>query len=162
MSAAHVARDVEALQTPATSIVVRLFSAHNVLLQALRRGMGETSLARFDLLATLAREDGQTLAALSRKLLVTAGSITGLVHRAERDGVVVRRADARDGRLTRVNLTPKGHRLAAQSIRRHAALAEEILAALDRREREQLRALLSRLRLSVDAYAKSPTKRGRK
>ena len=133
-----------------TSVVVRLLAAHNALIVALRNGLGPSlSLARFDLLATLAREDGQTLAALSRKLLVTAGNLTGLVDRAARDGIVERRPDAKDRRLTRVHLTPKGQRLAAQSIKRHQRLAEDLVGAMDKRDRESLRELLGLLRDSI-------------
>ena len=134
------------------SIVVRLLATHNLLLGALRTGFGPSlSLARFDLLAQLDRDDGQTLAALSRKMLVTAGNLTGLVDRAERDGIVERRPDPTDRRLTRVHLLPKGTKLAAQMIRRHAELAEEIVEQLDRGEREDLRRLLGRLRESLEA-----------
>jgi DNA-binding MarR family transcriptional regulator len=143
-------RTHEATHAVGTSVVVRLLAAHNALIVALRNGLGpQLSLARFDLLATLAREDGQTLAALSRKLLVTAGNLTGLVDRAARDGIVERRPDANDRRLTRVNLTPKGQKLAAQAIKRHARLAEDLVASLDRRDRESLRELLGRLRESI-------------
>jgi DNA-binding MarR family transcriptional regulator len=135
-----------------TSIVVRLLATHNLMLAALRRGLGpDLTLARFDLLAQLAREDGQTLAALSRKMLVSAGNLTGLVDRAERDGLVERRPDAADGRLSRVHLLPKGTKLAARMIRRHAELAEEIVDKLDHAERKDLRRLLGCLRESLEA-----------
>ncbi len=129
------------------SIVVRLLATHNLLLAAVRNGLGsQLTLARFDLLAQLEREDGQTLAALSRKMLVTAGNLTGLVDRAERDGIVERRADASDRRLTRVFLTARGSKLAAQMIKRHAEIAEELVAPLEPQEREDLRRLLGRFR----------------
>jgi DNA-binding MarR family transcriptional regulator len=135
----------------ATSIVVRLFASQNLLLTALRRGFGpELSLARFDLLAQLAREDGQTLAQLSRRMLVTAGNLTGLVDRAERDAIVERRPDPSDRRLTRAYLTPKGLKLAQRAIARHAELAEEILAPFDPEDREALRRLLGKLRDALD------------
>jgi len=151
-------------RTVGNSIVVRLLATHNLVLGALRTGFGPAhSLARFDLLVQLEREDGQTLAALSRKMLVTAGNLTGLVDRAERDGIVERRPDPSDRRLTRVHLLPKGTKLAAQMIRRHAELADEIVARLDRAEREDLRRLLGRLRESLEAIPReSSPSRARK
>lgn len=143
----------------AISIVVRLLAAQNLMLTALRRGLGpDLSLARFDLLMQLSREDGQTLAQLSRRMLVTAGNLTGLVDRAERDGIVERRPDPNDRRLTRVSLTPRGQKLAQKAIARHAELAEEILGPLGAREREDLRRLLGRLREALDA-AVTPAKK---
>jgi DNA-binding MarR family transcriptional regulator len=131
----------------APSIVVRLLATHNLLIGALRRGLApELTLARFDLLAQLAREDGPTLASLSRHMLVTAGNLTGLVDRAERDGIVERRADPKDRRLTRVFLTTRGEKLAQRAIREHNRLAEELLAPMPEADRKSLRDLLGRLR----------------
>ncbi len=98
----------------------------------------------------LLRDDGQTLASLSRHMLVTAGNLTGLVDRAERDGVVERRPDPKDRRLTRVFLTPQGQRLARKAIRRHHDLAEELVAPLERKDREALRQLLGQLREALE------------
>lgn len=154
-SAAH-----SAPSAAARSIVARLLAAHGALLAALRSGLGpRLSLARFDLLAQLSRQDGQTLAALSRQMLVTAGNVTGLVDRAERDGIVERRPDRTDRRVTRVHLTPKGQRLVAQSLRRHAVVAEQIVSGLARAERDQLRRLLGRLRGSIELFPRPVRRR---
>jgi DNA-binding MarR family transcriptional regulator len=129
---------------------VRLLESHNVMLDVVRQKLkGEVTLARFDLLANLAREDGQTLASLSRHMLVTAGNLTGLVDRAERDGVVQRRADASDRRMSRVHLTKKGRGLIDHVLPIHAHHVGELLAALDHEERKNLRALLGKLRDSL-------------
>lgn len=138
------------------SIVVRLLAAQNLMLAALRRGFGpDLSLARFDLLMQLSREDGQTLAQLSRRMLVTAGNLTGLVDRAERDSIVERRPDPNDRRLTRVWLTARGTKVAQKATVRHNELAEEVLASLEPREREDLRRLLGRLREVLERQPRS-------
>jgi DNA-binding MarR family transcriptional regulator len=117
------------------------------MLAELRRTMAsDCTMPRFDLLGILHREDGQTLASLSRRMLVTAGNLTGLVDRAERDGVVERRADPRDRRVSRVYLTPKGRSLAARLFPRHAARVEALFGALDRRELSELLRLLGKVR----------------
>lgn len=135
------------------SIVVRMLAAQNLLLAALRRGFGEgLSLGRFDLLMQLLREDGQTLAQLSRRMLVTAGNLTGLVDRAERDGIVERRPDPSDRRLTRVVLTARGRKVAERAAERHAEIAEEILGPLEAKEKDELRRLLGRLRDALDKH----------
>ncbi|MBL8613806.1 MAG: MarR family transcriptional regulator [Myxococcales bacterium] len=133
------------------SLWVRLLESKNLMLGEIRRRIGDAStLPRFDLLANLLREDGQTLAGLSRRMLVTAGNLTGLVDRAERDGVVVRRPDPSDRRLSRVYLTPKGQRLAEELLPAHAKLVSELLSGLDVAERRELRRLLGKLRDSLD------------
>jgi len=138
------------------SLWVRLLESHNLMLGEIRRRLSDAAtLPRFDLLANLAREDGQTLAALSRRMLVTAGNLTGLVDRAERDGVVVRRADPRDRRLSRVFLTTKGRGLIKQILPVHADHVGELLGGLDATERRELRRLLGKLRDSLSTSLES-------
>jgi DNA-binding MarR family transcriptional regulator len=134
------------------SLWVRLLESHNLMLGEIRRRLADAAtLPRFDLLANLEREDGQTLAALSRRMLVTAGNLTGLVDRAERDGFVQRRADPSDRRLSRVFLTTKGRSLITQMLPLHATHVGELLGGLDASERRELRRLLGKLRDSLAA-----------
>jgi DNA-binding MarR family transcriptional regulator len=143
------------------SLWVRLLESHNLILGEIRRRLADTAtMPRFDLLANLEREDGQTLAALSRRMLVTAGNLTGLVDRAERDGVVERRADPRDRRLSRVFLTAKGRELITQILPLHATHVGDLLAGLDVLERRELRRLLGKLRDSLARGVKPPTPKG--
>jgi len=138
------------------SLWVRLLESHNLMLSELRRRFtpgrgGAATLPRFDLLANLIRQDGQTLASLSRRMLVTAGNVTGLVDRAERDGLVERRADPGDRRLSRVFLTKKGRTLIVSLLPRHEALVVDLLAGLEAKDRRELRRLLGKLRGSFQA-----------
>ena len=131
----------------AVSAWVRMLECHSRVLAALRDELlPDCSMARFDLLAALDREDGQTLASLSRGLLVTAGNLTGLVDRAARDRLVVKRSDARDRRVSRVYLTRKGHALVHETIPRHARAVERTLAPLTGQEQVELRRILGKLR----------------
>ncbi len=132
------------------SLWVRLLESHNLVLGEVRRKLADaTTMPRFDLLANLEREDGQTLAALSRRMLVTAGNLTGLVDRAERDGVVERRADPRDRRLSRVYLTPKGRELIVELLPKHAEEIGALFEELDPADKRELRRLLGKLRDSL-------------
>lgn len=135
------------LLTESVSLWFRLLSCHSVMLDELRRELEDrVTLARFDLLASLSRDDGQTLASLSRALLVTAGNLTGLVDRAERDGVVERRPDRADRRLARVWLTVRGRALIQELLPAHAKQVHELLGGLPAQERRDLRRLLGSLR----------------
>jgi DNA-binding MarR family transcriptional regulator len=138
------------IESVGVSVWVRLLAAHNLMLAELRKRMADDcTLARFDLLANLEREDGQTPAALSRRMLVTAGNLTGLVDRAERDGLAERRPDPRDRRLSRVWLTSRGRDLVQALLPAHADHVGELLAGLDVTERRELRRLLGKLRDSL-------------
>ena len=147
---ARQSREVDTVASIGVSLWVRLLESHNLMLGELRRRLAdECTLARFDLLANLEREDGQTPAALSRRMLVTAGNLTGLVDRAERDGVAERRPDPSDRRLSRVWLTDKGRQLVQSLLPAHAEHVSELLTALDAGERRELRRLLGKLRDSL-------------
>jgi DNA-binding MarR family transcriptional regulator len=140
-----------------TSLWVRLLGCHNLVLAELRRAMPpEVTIARFDLLANLHHEDGLSLAELSRRMLVTAGNLTGLVERAVRDGVVLRQRDASDGRVMRVHLTDAGRALYAEVLPLHAARVAALLDGLDASERRELRQLLGKLRDSLQPREMHP------
>jgi DNA-binding MarR family transcriptional regulator len=131
----------------AVSAWVRMLECHARILAALRDELlPECTLARFDLLVSLDRKGGQTLASLSRELLVTAGNLTGLVDRAARDGLVVKRSDASDRRVSRVYLTKKGRALVQQMIPRHARAVQRTLEPLSLEEQGELRRILGKLR----------------
>ena len=131
----------------AVSAWVRMLECHARVLAALRDELlPECTMARFDLLASLDRQDGQTLASLSRKLLVTAGNLTGLVDRAARDRLVVKRSDATDRRVSRVYLTRKGRGLVQEMIPRHARAVQRTLSSLSAHEQIELRRILGKLR----------------
>lgn len=126
---------------------VRMLECHAKVLVTLRGELlAECTMARFDLLASLDRTDGQPLASLSRNLLVTAGNLTGLVDRAARDGLVVKRSDAHDRRVSRVYLTRKGRSLVQQTIPRHARAVQKTFSSLTAEEQIELRRILGKLR----------------
>lgn len=125
---------------------LRLLRVHKTLLAEVRDELsGEITLPRFDLLANLWRKDGQTMASLSRSMLVTAGNLSGLVDRAVRDRLVERRDDAHDRRATPVFLTARGRRLFEEAQRRHAARLEARLAGLSTVELDRLSETLDKI-----------------
>lgn len=136
----------------AESLWYRLLRCHAIMLAELRRELedkgnrNKMTLARFDLLASLNRSDGQTLASISRDLLVTAGNVTGLVDRAERDGHVERRAEPSDRRVARVWLTPDGRSAIRALLPHHSKHVNALLEGVPPAERRELRRLLGTLR----------------
>jgi DNA-binding MarR family transcriptional regulator len=129
---------------------VRILAVHKRALAAIRYDLErEMTMPRFDLLANLDRTDDQTLASLSRSMLVTAGNLTGLVDRAARDGLVERRADPNDRRAWRVHITAKGLRAFRDAERRHAARVRTVFAPLAPTELATLISLLDKLRANL-------------
>jgi DNA-binding MarR family transcriptional regulator len=129
---------------------VRLLAVQKRALATLRDDLErDMTMPRFDLLANLTKQDGQTLAALSRSMLVTAGNLTGLVDRAARDGMVERRADPEDRRAWRVHVTTKGQRAFRDAERRHALRVQKIFGALTTTEVGALIHLLDKVKISL-------------
>lgn len=142
----------EASERLELSVWVRLMKAHGLILRAARARIGSgLTLAQFDVMAQLARAPrGTTAAALSRHLLVTAGNLTGIVDRLERDGLVTRSAHESDGRSVRIRLSPAGRRLMGRVMPRHARDIAELMRGVPKGDLEKLRSLLGRLAGALD------------
>src|SRR3954464_13879359 len=71
---------------------IRLLTCSNLIDARVRRGLRDafdTTLPRFDLLAQLDRApECLTLSALSRRLMVSNGNMTGLVERLAAEGLI--------------------------------------------------------------------------
>jgi DNA-binding MarR family transcriptional regulator len=100
----------------------------------------DLSLTQLRLLAIL-RDREPAMLDLARHLRLEKSSITGLVDRAVRRGLVERVAAPHDGRAIHVRLTPAGHELAAAvELRAHESLSA-LLDPLGTRDLTRLSAL---------------------
>jgi DNA-binding MarR family transcriptional regulator len=121
----------------------------NEIRKRLRSDFGIT-LSRFDYLAQLYREpDGMRMSELSRRLMVTGGSVTGLTDELVKDGHVVRDDDPEDRRSWRVRLTLEGTRAFEAAAGVHEQWIVEFFAGLPSSDRRQLYDLLGRLRTTL-------------
>jgi DNA-binding MarR family transcriptional regulator len=119
----------------------RLHSASIHLLRWLRREDERAGLSgpRLSALSVVVFAGPVTLGELAAAEQVRPPTMTRLVNALEADGLVVREADARDGRVTRLRATAAGRRLLTEGrARRVAALARE-LAPLGADEQATLR-----------------------
>lgn len=82
---------------------------------------------------------------LGAMLGLAKSSLTGLVDRTERNGLVRREPDPRDMRAVRVALTPQGSRLAAEFYAETCRRIEKLPAGLSAAERDALAGLLGRV-----------------
>ncbi len=118
----------------------QLHSAAIGLLRRLRReddAIGITS-PRLSALSVVVFGGPLTLGQLAAAEQVKPPTMTRIVTGLEDDGLVERRADASDGRLTQIHATAKGRRiLIAGRARRVEALARAV-QSLDRQSRAEL------------------------
>jgi DNA-binding MarR family transcriptional regulator len=120
------------------------------------------SLARFDYLAQLHRHaDGLRMNLLTKNLMVTGGSVTGLTDELEKEGLVSRDADPDDRRSVRVRLTAAGRRTFERMAEEHEGWVIELLGVLGSTQKQDLYDQLGRLRLhlaDLDTAAAEPRK----
>jgi DNA-binding MarR family transcriptional regulator len=134
----------------------RLHSAAIHLLRRLRReddAMGLTA-ARASALSVLVFGGRPiTLGALAQAEQVSAPTITRLIVGMERDGLVRREPDARDGRVVWLHPTAAGTKLLHAGRRRRVAALEADLAGLAAAERDTLAEAADILERVLDAAA---------
>jgi MarR family transcriptional regulator, organic hydroperoxide resistance regulator len=79
-------------------------------------------------LAALLARPGETVSGLAEACLLQQPTMTKLLDRMVRDGLVTSAQDARDRRLIRVALTPRGERLATKLVAVAERYEAEVLA----------------------------------
>lgn len=119
---------------------------HQVLMAAFSRGMGMPA-SRFALMRLLAvSENGVGVMDLAAQLGVNAAAVTRQVKELERDGLVRRRPDARDGRRHYVSLSAKGARLFEEMHERSHGLERALASVISTGEMTAAAAVLAKLR----------------
>ena len=106
--------------------------------------------AQWGVLRTLHRGELQgrkdlRLTDLGERLLVRPPSVTRIVDRLQRMGLVRRSAAPADQRSKHVSLTPAGRRLLRRVLKEHGGQIGMVLEVLSPAEREHLRRLLDRV-----------------
>jgi DNA-binding MarR family transcriptional regulator len=83
------------------------------------------------------------MADLGERLLVRPPSVTGVVARLERDGLVLRRPAPGDSREKQVVLTAEGRALVRRVLRHHPAQIRRLLGGLTRRDARDLQRVMA-------------------
>ncbi len=137
---------------------IRLARCYNLAMRELAGGMrDECTMPQFDVLAQLARsEDGLTFSALSERLLVTAGNLTGIVDRLEKRDLVRRETNPRDRRQIFVRLTPQGRLYCAKVIPEHEQKIVALFAGMAENDVQNLRADLDKIATLFEKAAGRP------
>jgi DNA-binding MarR family transcriptional regulator len=119
----------------------------------------DLSPARVVIVMALAATKGHTLAQaeIGRELSVSLGNLTALLASLESSGIVKRRADAGDGRVTNVSLTAKGLALVRRFAPVHYRTVAAALDGLTRAEQQTLIALLDKMRDQLKTYPNGGT-----
>jgi MarR family transcriptional regulator, organic hydroperoxide resistance regulator len=95
-------------------------------------------------------QDGLRGVELASKLGVEAPTVTKMVRRLERCGLVERRQDQEDARSFRVYLTGEGRSLEERVARCWERAEEQLLAGMNAGERRNFHRLLTKARANLD------------
>jgi DNA-binding MarR family transcriptional regulator len=109
--------------------------------------------AQFDVVATLGNTPGMSFRELGERTLITKGTLTGVVARLERRGVVERIPSPTDGRSAIARLTAKGERVFQRTFPEHVGYCGR---AFDGWAAADFDALDEQLRTLRDALAAHP------
>jgi len=129
-------------------------SALHSAMEAVLRPLGMT-ITHYACLELLAQRPGLSNSELARGAFVTRQSMNVLLQALERQGLVVRPAQAPVGRALPTELTARGRRqltVASAAVRR---VEQDMLANLDASEQDQMRRLLTACIASLTMYSRS-------
>ncbi|MEM1182424.1 MAG: MarR family transcriptional regulator [Acidobacteriota bacterium] len=119
--------------------------AHGALFRAadkfLRHAEGLTA-AQHGVLLVLSTDDGVPISTIAEELRMGKSSLTGLVDRMSKTGLVRRAPCPVDGRVTRIHLEPAGRRLIGRTVGRIKAQNEALLEPFSDAERDTIRRFL--------------------
>jgi DNA-binding MarR family transcriptional regulator len=98
------------------------------------------------ILFLLWQRDGRTQKELGEAMQLRPATVTVMLQRMEKAGLVARKADNQDLRVSRVYLTEQGKNIRPQVEETLSALDQESLTGFSPKEREQLVGFLLRIR----------------
>lgn len=110
------------------------------------------SQRKFFILILLVRNpNGLNISQLAAKTGVSCASITGLVERMRKAGLVTRKEDANDRRVMIVRIAQAGDALLEKVLPDHYNRVSQLMSCLDEQERDSLQELLKKVSMSTPA-----------
>lgn len=154
----HLDAETKALERPEhhrdeLRLWLRLLTCTTLIETEVRRRLRQdfdVTLPRFDLMAQLDRNpQGMTLSALSKRMMVSNGNLTGLVDRLVESGHLERRVSQTDRRSQVISLTKVGRSEFRQMASAHEGWIADLFGDLSKKERDGLMELLGRTKASA-------------
>lgn len=151
----HEEHDLHGLDG-ADPLSIDVFRAFKRILRTNRQLMGRMSAdsgghpAQAGCLWVLSRHEGITQSELGRMLHIAPATVTTMLQRLERDGLIERWTDADDQRVTRIRLTDGGRDRASVLASAHTSFIERVVSPLPEADRKELARLLNALADNVE------------
>ncbi len=137
------------LATEAVVNLIRTESLVSASLGGVLRRFG-LSVATFNVLMIL-EGAGRPLCPyeIGDRLLVTRGTVTGLLDSLEKQGLISRSVHPDDRRMLLIDATPKARKLLAKLLPKHFPAETRVMSALSAREKETLVRLLGKIQTNL-------------
>ena len=100
---------------------------------------------QFFLLTALYEEDDISISALAQKVALDKATLTGLIDRMERDGLVIRQVSPEDRRSVQVRLTPKAEKLRKTLTDLYHDINRHFLSFLTEKERKTFEQVVEKI-----------------
>ncbi len=140
--------------SPALRLWVVLNRAAHSVEDQLRRQVEShrLSFTEFAVLEVLLSKGTLPIGEIGGRVLRASGSMTYVVDKLERRGLLRRLACPTDRRIVYGELTPEGRQLIERVFEEHSALLEALCAGLSRAEQETAAELIKRLGLHAQSF----------
>lgn len=133
-----------AIQQQINHAIIEFYERLSSWEQSVVRDQG-VSLAQIHAVEILGANGPMRMKTLADKLGVTTGTLTVLVDRLVKNGLVLRQAAEGDRRAVEVSLTEAGQLIFTEHDQLHLQLTKEMTAALDAKECEQFLQFLTKI-----------------
>ncbi|TYS83437.1 MarR family transcriptional regulator [Rossellomorea aquimaris] len=129
-------------------VLSRAYKAINEDVQVFIQNNG-LNMTEFAVLELLYHKGDQPLQQIGGKILLASGSITYVVDKLEKKGLIRRVACPNDRRVTYAQITEEGEKFIGELFPRHEQQIHKLMSVLDTGEKDTAIELLKRVGLSI-------------
>ncbi len=140
-------------------LVIALARAHTALFARIEKNIQHFGLStsEFGVLELLYHKGDQAVQAVAEKILVTSGTVTYVIDKLQKKGLVLRRQCETDRRVFYVTLTDAGHKLIADLFPQHEQFLDDLFQSVTADDKQRLIRQLVQVKTAIDHKGASPT-----
>ncbi|MGI1659753.1 MAG: MarR family winged helix-turn-helix transcriptional regulator [Desulfitobacterium sp.] len=133
------------------NLVIAMARSYNKLFSHIEKNVQEYgfNISEFGVLEFLWHKGEQPVQKIAEKILVTSGTITYIIDKLQKTGLVERKKCEKDRRVYYVGLTPKGEEVIEELFPKHQQFIDNLLAGIDEDMKKNLLKSLLELRASI-------------
>lgn len=139
-------------------LVIALARAHTALFGRIEKNVQSFGLttSEFGVLELLYHKGDQAVQAVAEKILVTSGTVTYVIDKLQKKGLVLRRQCETDRRVFYVTLTEAGQTLIAEIFPQHEQFLDDLFQGIAAADKQQLIRQLALVKTVIDRKEGSP------